>query len=153
MQVRPRRESRSTTAPIASQLLSVTSLVGWLPSERFDLRPASASSAKSFTDRANIWSADVKCMSARMIVAWPAWRTRARFSVPQSSRVRRRLFASTTTRVAIRHRPRTDVQVTRQLREAARAIDIDLQDHVVVGTVSADPRGIGYYSFREAGVI
>jgi len=46
-----------------------------------------------------------------------------------------------------------DVQVTRQLREAARTLDIDLQDHVIVGQTAVDPRGVGYYSFREAGVI
>jgi DNA repair protein RadC len=46
-----------------------------------------------------------------------------------------------------------DVQVTRQLREAAKAVDIDLVDHVIVGRASADPRGLGYYSFREAGVL
>jgi DNA repair protein RadC len=46
-----------------------------------------------------------------------------------------------------------DVQVTRQLRDAARAVDIDLMDHVIVGQASADPRGLGYYSFREAGVL
>jgi len=46
-----------------------------------------------------------------------------------------------------------DVQVTRQLREAARALDIDLLDHVIVGQAACDPRGVGYYSFREAGVL
>lgn len=46
-----------------------------------------------------------------------------------------------------------DVQVTRQLREAARALDIALLDHVIVGQLGTDPRGLGYYSFREAGVI
>jgi DNA repair protein RadC len=46
-----------------------------------------------------------------------------------------------------------DVQVTRQLREAAKAVDIELLDHVVVGRVAADPSGRGYYSFREAGVL
>jgi DNA repair protein RadC len=46
-----------------------------------------------------------------------------------------------------------DVQVTRQLREAARAVDIELLDHVVVGQAAADPRGLGYYSFRESGVL
>jgi len=46
-----------------------------------------------------------------------------------------------------------DVQVTRQLREAARALDIELLDHVIVGQPAADPRGRGFYSFREAGVI
>jgi DNA repair protein RadC len=46
-----------------------------------------------------------------------------------------------------------DVQVTRQLRDASKAVDIDLLDHVVIGRPSADPRGTGWYSFREAGVI
>jgi len=46
-----------------------------------------------------------------------------------------------------------DVHVTRQLREAAKAVDIDLLDHVVVGRPSADPTGLGYYSFRQAGVL
>ncbi|PHX70320.1 MAG: hypothetical protein CK548_09600, partial [Opitutia bacterium] len=34
-----------------------------------------------------------------------------------------------------------DVQVTRQLREAARAVDIELIDHVIIGRASADPLG------------
>lgn len=46
-----------------------------------------------------------------------------------------------------------DVQVTRQLRDAAKAVDIELLDHVIVGRAAADPRGFGYYSFREAGVL
>jgi DNA repair protein RadC len=46
-----------------------------------------------------------------------------------------------------------DVQVTRQLREAAKAVDIDLLDHVIVGRPAADPLGRGFYSFREAGVL
>ena len=46
-----------------------------------------------------------------------------------------------------------DVQITRVLRDAAKIIDIDLLDHVIVGDAKADPRGLGYYSFREAGVI
>lgn len=46
-----------------------------------------------------------------------------------------------------------DINLTRQLREAARAIDIDLLDHVVIGRPSADPSGRGYYSFREAGLL
>lgn len=44
-----------------------------------------------------------------------------------------------------------DMQVTRQLREAARALDIPLLDHVVVGTITADPANLGYFSFRSAG--
>lgn len=46
-----------------------------------------------------------------------------------------------------------DVQVTRQMREAAKAVDIELLDHVIVGRAGADPLGRGYYSFREAGVL
>ena len=46
-----------------------------------------------------------------------------------------------------------DVQVTRQLREAAKAVDIDLLDHVIVGRPAADPLGRGFYSFRGAGLL
>ncbi len=46
-----------------------------------------------------------------------------------------------------------DLQVTRQLREAARAVDIDLIDHVILGRTAADPQGRGYYSFRQAGML
>jgi len=46
-----------------------------------------------------------------------------------------------------------DVQLTRQLRDAARAVDIDLIDHVVLGRAANDPHGVGFYSFRQAGVI
>ena len=46
-----------------------------------------------------------------------------------------------------------DVQVTRQLREAAKAIDIELLDHVIIGRTGADPTGLGYFSFRSAGVL
>ena len=46
-----------------------------------------------------------------------------------------------------------DLQITRQLREAARAVDIDLLDHVILGRPEADPRGLGYYSFRQSGVV
>jgi len=45
------------------------------------------------------------------------------------------------------------LQVTRQLRDAARAVDIDLLDHVIVGRSSADPTGQGWYSFRASGVL
>lgn len=46
-----------------------------------------------------------------------------------------------------------DLQITRQLREAAKAVDIELLDHVILGRPNADPTGRGYYSFREAGLI
>lgn len=46
-----------------------------------------------------------------------------------------------------------DIQVTRQLRDAARAVDIDLLDHVIIGRKTSDPAGVGYYSFRDAGLL
>jgi len=46
-----------------------------------------------------------------------------------------------------------DIQVTRQLRDAARAVDIELLDHIVVGVAAADPQSRGFYSFREAGLL
>lgn len=46
-----------------------------------------------------------------------------------------------------------DVQVTRLLREAAKAVDIELLDHVIVGRAAADPLGRGFYSFRAAGML
>ena len=46
-----------------------------------------------------------------------------------------------------------DMQVTRQLREAARAVDIALLDHVILGRVACDPLGRGYYSFRAGGLL
>jgi DNA repair protein RadC len=45
-----------------------------------------------------------------------------------------------------------DIQVTRQIREAARAVDVSFVDHVVVGRAGADALGRGFYSFREAGL-
>ena len=46
-----------------------------------------------------------------------------------------------------------DLQVTRQLREAARTVDIELLDHVILGRAGTDPIGRGYFSFREAGLL
>ncbi len=46
-----------------------------------------------------------------------------------------------------------DLQVTRRLREAAVAVDIELLDHLILGTKAGDPVGRGYYSFREAGLL
>lgn len=46
-----------------------------------------------------------------------------------------------------------DIQVTRMLREASKVIDIHLLDHIILGDCNDDPRGIGHYSFSEAGLI
>lgn len=48
---------------------------------------------------------------------------------------------------------RADIQVTRQIREAARVIGIELLDHIIVGQRNRDPHCIGHYSFNEAGLI
>lgn len=47
----------------------------------------------------------------------------------------------------------SDVRVTRVLREAAKILEIELIDHVIVGDPKADPNGVGYHSFREAGLL
>jgi DNA repair protein RadC len=46
-----------------------------------------------------------------------------------------------------------DLRVTRQLREASKAVEIELLDHLVIGRAGADPMGKGFYSFKEAGVL
>lgn len=46
-----------------------------------------------------------------------------------------------------------DIALTRQLREAAAILKIDLQDHVIIGSPSEVPGRLPYYSFREAGLI
>lgn len=43
---------------------------------------------------------------------------------------------------------RADIQVTRQLREAGKAMGIDLVDHVIIGDKYSKP-----YSFNEAGLV
>ena len=48
---------------------------------------------------------------------------------------------------------RADIEVTRQLREAAKILSIDLLDHVIVGDVQGDPLKVGHYSFRSNGLI
>jgi DNA repair protein RadC len=46
-----------------------------------------------------------------------------------------------------------DLVITRQLREASAAVDIDLVDHLILGTRAADPAGLGWFSFRSAGLL
>jgi DNA repair protein RadC len=46
-----------------------------------------------------------------------------------------------------------DIRATRQLREAAKVVQLDLLDHVVIGQAEHDPNGTGYYSFAEAGLL
>lgn len=46
-----------------------------------------------------------------------------------------------------------DIRATRQLREAAKVVQLDLLDHVIVGQREHDPNGSGYYSFAESGLL
>lgn len=46
-----------------------------------------------------------------------------------------------------------DVQVTRLLREAAKVIDIEFLDHVIVGHLKGDPLHVGHYSYRASGLL
>ncbi len=46
-----------------------------------------------------------------------------------------------------------DLQITRVLREAAKTVEIDLLDHVIVGRPKSDPTGKGYYSFTDSGIL
>lgn len=43
-----------------------------------------------------------------------------------------------------------DIQVTRKLKIAAEAMHIEFTDHVVLGDCDEDPKGIGYFSFKDA---
>jgi DNA repair protein RadC len=46
-----------------------------------------------------------------------------------------------------------DIQITRVIREAARIMQIDFFDHIIIGQPAADPAGRGYFSFSEAGLV
>ncbi|MEX0324611.1 MAG: DNA repair protein RadC [Puniceicoccaceae bacterium] len=46
-----------------------------------------------------------------------------------------------------------DIRATRQLREAAKVVQLDLLDHVIIGQAEHDPAGTGYYSFAESGLL
>ena len=46
-----------------------------------------------------------------------------------------------------------DIEITRRLRDASSFLDIPVKDHIIIGHREADPLGIGYYSFSEAGLI
>jgi DNA repair protein RadC len=45
-----------------------------------------------------------------------------------------------------------DLDITRQLREAAKIIGIDLLDHIILGQPGTDPQRTGYFSCRQAGL-
>lgn len=46
-----------------------------------------------------------------------------------------------------------DIAITRQLQKAAKVIQIDLLDHIIIGNNAHDPAGKGYYSFGEGGLL
>ena len=46
-----------------------------------------------------------------------------------------------------------DTTVTNAIREAAKTVDLAFIDHVIIGNKQYDPIGVGYYSFRNAGII
>jgi len=46
-----------------------------------------------------------------------------------------------------------DIQVTRILRDPGHILGIELSDHIILGDPTMDPKGRGWYSFREAGMI
>ena len=47
----------------------------------------------------------------------------------------------------------SDLKVTQKISEAARHLDIDFHDHVIIGEPNSCPAGIGYYSFTDSGLI
>jgi DNA repair protein RadC len=46
-----------------------------------------------------------------------------------------------------------DLTITQKLRESAGHLDIELHDHIIIGEPEDDPRGLGFYSFAQAGVL
>lgn len=46
-----------------------------------------------------------------------------------------------------------DISATRKLLEASKVVDISLLDHVILGRIECDPINVGFYSFRNAGLI
>ena len=46
-----------------------------------------------------------------------------------------------------------DTNMTRKIREAAQLLEITFLDHIVMGEKENDPTGLGYYSYRAAGLI
>lgn len=46
-----------------------------------------------------------------------------------------------------------DIHATRQLREAAKIVGVELVDHVIVGEAGSDPVGAGFYSFKSSGLL
>ena len=70
------------------------------------------------------------------------------------------IMASATAIICVHNHPSgdpapsiADTQLTNQLRDAARIIQIELHDHVIIGDIACDPTGKGYYSYRQVGLL
>jgi DNA repair proteins len=46
-----------------------------------------------------------------------------------------------------------DCTITRKIRDAGHIMQVELIDHVIIGCTADDPQGMGYYSFRNGGLI
>lgn len=45
-----------------------------------------------------------------------------------------------------------DCTITRKIREAGQVMQIELIVHVIIGCLTGDPLGMGFYSFRSGGL-
>lgn len=46
-----------------------------------------------------------------------------------------------------------DISITRNLDKSGKLLGIPVLDHIIIGDAQSDPRGIGYYSFSDGGLI
>ena len=46
-----------------------------------------------------------------------------------------------------------DYRTTRKINEGAAILDLPLVDHIIIGDKTEDPNGLGYYSFKETGLL
>ena len=46
-----------------------------------------------------------------------------------------------------------DIKITRQLKKASAVVEIELLDHIILGTANRDPSDRGYYSFSDSGIL
>jgi DNA repair protein RadC len=46
-----------------------------------------------------------------------------------------------------------DVRITRILKEVGKIVGIEVADHIIIGDPSVDPLGVGYFSFKNAGMV
>jgi DNA repair protein RadC len=45
-----------------------------------------------------------------------------------------------------------DIQATLKIKEMCKIMEIDLTDHIIIGTREADPLGAGFYSCKQTGI-